>query len=350
MSETRVQLAWAPEYCRHCFGCTAACRDIAWLLNVRGGDIDFVPVVLSYLAMTRERCFWFVRPEAVPEELRKTLAEEGVELRPYDGIYDYIAGLRSGEKVMMDGSAVNYRLCSSLPAGVILRDQINPSVLLKAVKNETELAATRQAHLKDAVVMVKFIYWLKKYVGVLPMTEISAADKLREIASRQPGFLAGSGGCPVAAHGTGRRGAGTGRGGEGKHEAPPGPGNHPEDRGDLPGPLPPGRLAAGAPSVNRRETSRDPRHASPWSMGRHMDRGSPAIRRKSEGKRPAFPFAFSVFDDVRHQAQIVLDEDAPGLLVSLGGQGQVVPLLLCPQRPGEGSPAQAEHEERGIQQ
>ncbi len=167
---------------------TSLC-DIAWLLNVRGGDIDFVPVVLSYLAMTRERCFWFVRPEAVPEELRKTLAEEGVELRPYDGIYDYIAGLRSGEKVMMDGSAVNYRLCSSLPAGVILRDQINPSVLLKAVKNETELAATRQAHLKDAVVMVKFIYWLKKYVGVLPMTEISAADKLREIASRQPGFL-----------------------------------------------------------------------------------------------------------------------------------------------------------------
>ena len=167
---------------------TSLC-DIAWLLNVRGGDIDFVPVVLSYLAMTKERCFWFVRPEAVPEALGRTLEEEGVELRPYDGIYDYIAGIRPGEKVMMDASAVNYRLCSSLPAGVILRDQTSPSVRMKAMKNETELEATRRAHLKDAAVMCKFIYWLKKNVGILPMTEISAADKLREIASRQPGFL-----------------------------------------------------------------------------------------------------------------------------------------------------------------
>ncbi len=163
--------------------------DIAWLLNVRGSDIGFVPVVLSYLALTGKDCIWFVQGKAVPEELAAGLAECGVSLRPYDEIYDYVKTIRAGEKLLMDTSSANYRLCSSLPEGVILRDQANPSAAMKAVKNETELKATRSAHLKDAVVMCRFLYWLKKNIGKIPMTEISAADHLAALASRQPGFL-----------------------------------------------------------------------------------------------------------------------------------------------------------------
>ena len=163
--------------------------DIAWLLNVRGSDIAFVPVVLSYLAVTKEECVWFVQPEAVPEEIAAELAEAGVSMRPYDEVYAYVKTIPAGEKVLMDASGVNYLLCSTLPAGVILRDQGNPSASMKAVKNEAELTATRSAHLKDAVVMVKFLYWLKTNIGKTPMTEISAADHLAEIAAKQPGFL-----------------------------------------------------------------------------------------------------------------------------------------------------------------
>ena len=163
--------------------------DIAWLLNVRGSDIAFVPVVLSYLAITKEECLWFVQRRAVPEEIEADLAAAGVSLRPYDAIYDYVKTIRAGEKVLMDSGSVNYRLCSTLPTGVVLRDQMNPSTPMKAAKNETELRATRSAHLKDAVVMCKFIYWLKNTVGKEPLTEISAADHLAEIAAAQPGFL-----------------------------------------------------------------------------------------------------------------------------------------------------------------
>ena len=163
--------------------------DIAWLLNVRGSDIAFVPVVLSYLALTKEECLWFVQKQAVPEEIASALAKDGVTLRPYDDMYDYVKTIRAGEKVLMDAGSVNYRLCSTLPEGVVLRDQMNPTAPMKAAKNETELNATRSAHMKDAVVMCKFIYWLKKNIGKLPMTEISAADYLAELASRQPGFL-----------------------------------------------------------------------------------------------------------------------------------------------------------------
>ena len=163
--------------------------DIAWLLNVRGSDIAFVPVVLSYLALTKEECLWFVQGQAVPEEIASDLAKDGVTLRPYNEVYDYLKTIRAGEKVLMDAGSVNYRLCSTLPEGVVLRDQMNPTAPMKAAKNETELNATRSAHLKDAVVMCKFIYWLKKNIGKLPMTEISAADYLAKLASRQPGFL-----------------------------------------------------------------------------------------------------------------------------------------------------------------
>ncbi len=163
--------------------------DIAWLLNVRGSDIAFVPVVLSYLALTKKECIWFVQPEAVPAEIAAELADDGVTMRPYDEVYAYVKTIPAGEKVMMDASGVNYRLCSTLPAGVILRDQGNPSTAMKAAKNEAELKATRRAHLKDAVVMCKFLYWLKTNIGKIPMTEISAADYLAGIAAKQPGFL-----------------------------------------------------------------------------------------------------------------------------------------------------------------
>jgi len=163
--------------------------DIAWLLNIRGSDIDFVPVVLSYLALTPEDCFLFIRDEVLTAEMREYLASLGVTLCPYDGIYDYVRALPAGEKVLMDLGSVNHRLCASLPEGVVLRDEKNPSALMKAVKNETEMKCTREAHLKDAAVMCRFIYWLKTHVGKETITEITAADKLEQIAREQPGFL-----------------------------------------------------------------------------------------------------------------------------------------------------------------
>ncbi len=163
--------------------------DIAWILNLRGSDIESVPVILSYLAVTAEDCLWFVREEVLTDELRAYLRDCGVETGPYDGIYNYVGSIPAGEKLLVDLGTVNWRLCSSLPAGVVVRDQANPSTQMRAIKNETEIACTREAHLKDAEVMCRFLYWLKKNVGKLPMTEISVSETLAKLASGQPGFL-----------------------------------------------------------------------------------------------------------------------------------------------------------------
>ena len=163
--------------------------DIAWLLNIRGGDIDYVPVVLSYLALTAERCLWFVREEVLTPELREHLAQTGVETAPYEDFYGWAAAIPAGKKVLLDKKTCNTRLLRSLDGGVQVLDRANPTVLMRSMKNETELANTRAAHRKDAAAMIRFLRWLKTNAGKVPMTEISAADYLAARRAEQEGFL-----------------------------------------------------------------------------------------------------------------------------------------------------------------
>ena len=163
--------------------------DIAWLLNVRGGDIDYVPVVLSYLALTEKECLWFVQPEALDAGTREYLREIGVEPRPYGEFYAYAEAIPTGTKVLLDTKVCSTRLCGALAQGVEIIDHPNPTVAMKAVKNDVETANTRLAHRKDAAAVIRFIRWLKTNVGKVPMTEISAADYLAARRAEQEGFL-----------------------------------------------------------------------------------------------------------------------------------------------------------------
>lgn len=163
--------------------------DIAWLLNVRGSDIDYVPVVLSYLALTETMCLWFVQDVILTPELRTYLASIGVETRPYESFYAYAAAIPAGETVLLDESICNYRLVSELAEGVVIADRTNPTAIMKAIKNETEQKNTVNAHIKDGVAVTKFIYWLKTNIGKIPMTELSAADYLSARRAEQEGYL-----------------------------------------------------------------------------------------------------------------------------------------------------------------
>ena len=162
--------------------------DIAWLLNVRGNDISYVPVVLSYLAMTKDSCIWFLQEEIVDEKLRGYLEENGIQTKPYDSFYDYVKTL-ANETILMNRSVVNYRICNNIADSNKIIDDVDPTTPLKAVKNKVEVNNTRNAHIKDAVAMCKFMYWLKTNVGKIPMTEISASDYLASLRAQQEGFL-----------------------------------------------------------------------------------------------------------------------------------------------------------------
>ena len=154
--------------------------DIVWLLNIRGGDIPCNPVVLSYLAVTEKELVLFVNPSVISEEVQAYLTGLGVTMRPYNDVYAYAAGIRDS-KVLLEKGKVNFAILSGLHESNRILDQMNLTVLPKAIKNETEIENMKIAHIKDGVTMTKFIYWMKKNIGKVPMTECSAADKLDQI-------------------------------------------------------------------------------------------------------------------------------------------------------------------------
>ena len=158
--------------------------DIMWLLNIRGNDIPCNPVALSYLAVTADEAMLFIQPQAVSGEVKSYLEQLGIRLMPYQGIYDYAAGLRN-EAVLLEKSHVNYTLTESLDASNQIINRMNPTVLAKAVKNPVEIENMKKAHIKDGVAVTKFIYWLKKNIGTIPMTEVSVQDYLAELRMDQ---------------------------------------------------------------------------------------------------------------------------------------------------------------------
>ena len=162
--------------------------DIAWLLNLRGGDIDHVPVFLSFVSIEKEQILLFVNPQILDKEVQDYLEKNHVTIRPYEDIYTYAQNLQK-VKVLISAEETNYRIAECIREHAEVLEGENPSLMLKAVKNETELKNTREAHLKDAVAVTKFMYWLKTNIGKVEISEISASDYLEERRKEQEHYL-----------------------------------------------------------------------------------------------------------------------------------------------------------------
>lgn len=164
-------------------------EDIAWLLNIRGNDISCVPVVLAYLLMTPEETLLFAQEQAFAPELIRELQNNGVFLRPYEQIYDYIGTLPENKKMLLDPAHVNSTLGDSVSRHITQIRCENPTLLPKACKNSTEQENIRQAHIRDGVAVTRFMHWVKEQVGKENITELSAAEKLEEFRSQQENYL-----------------------------------------------------------------------------------------------------------------------------------------------------------------
>lgn len=167
----------------------ASLMDVCWLMNLRGGDVNCTPVVLSFAAVTAEEAVLFINPAVLSEEIAANLRNDGVTIRPYGEVYDYVAALPAGTQLMMNLNVVNSKLESCVPAGVKVIDKADPTTLPKAMKNDREVENFRIAHVKDGVAVTKFMHWLKKNVGKVDMDEISVAEKLEELRCAQENYV-----------------------------------------------------------------------------------------------------------------------------------------------------------------
>ena len=174
--------------------------DIAWLLNIRGNDILYNPVVLSYALVTMDQLYLFVNSSVLEGKaypyledekgisVREYLERTGVTVMPYDGVYDMVEGIKN-EKVLLEKCRVNYAVYRLIDGSNKVIDRINPTASMKAVKNDVEIENEKRAHIKDGVAMTKFIYWLKKNTGRIPMDEISVSDYLGKLRMDQEGCI-----------------------------------------------------------------------------------------------------------------------------------------------------------------
>lgn len=174
--------------------------DIAWLLNIRGNDILYNPVVLSYALVTMDQLYLFVNSSVLEGKaypyledekgisVREYLERTGVTVMPYDGVYDMVEGLKN-EKVLLEKCRINYAVYRLIDGSNKVIDRINPIASMKAVKNDVEIENEKRAHIKDGVAMTKFIYWLKKNTGRIPMDEISVSDYLGKLRMDQEGCI-----------------------------------------------------------------------------------------------------------------------------------------------------------------
>ncbi len=162
--------------------------EIAWTLDLRGGDVACTPVFLSFLLIGREDAQLCIQPQAVPADIAEKLTACGVTMRPYGAIYDLLRALPAGTRVMADSATANYRIMESLSHAEVL-DQPSPAVLMKACKTQEEADGFRAAHIKDGAALCRFLYWLKTRIGEEPMTELSAAARLAAFRAEQPDFL-----------------------------------------------------------------------------------------------------------------------------------------------------------------
>lgn len=158
--------------------------DIVWLFNIRGSDVDCNPVVLSYALINQNNAILYVQKDVVDVKTETILKRDNIIIKDYNDIYEDVKKLTG--KVLLDDQLVNYQIFNNLSCEI--KTAPNPTQHFKAIKNPTEINATKNAHIKDGVAMTKFMYWLKTNVGKIELDEVTISDKLAAFRKEQSEF------------------------------------------------------------------------------------------------------------------------------------------------------------------
>ncbi|MGN8808879.1 aminopeptidase P family protein [Absicoccus porci] len=158
---------------------------VAWLFNLRAHDIPSFPVAMAYAIVSQDKASIYIDDSRLDATSRELFAKNHVTIRPYDEIYIDVQTLTG--TVSVDPYTINSTLYRFIEADI--EEEENPIELMKACKNEVEIEQTKHAHLKDAIAMTQFMYWLKTNVGKIPMSEMSAAQKLHDLRASQADFI-----------------------------------------------------------------------------------------------------------------------------------------------------------------
>lgn len=163
--------------------------DIMWLLNIRGNDLIFNPIVLSFALLGKAQILLFVDEGKIPHSLAGEFDRQGIVTLPYDEIEGMISTLSAGSSILISPAATSMSIYNSIPSGCkVIEDESIPA-RLKAIKNKTEIEKISQVMIKDGLALTRFFYNIEAVAGTVPMTEMSLAVRLQEYRAQQDGFM-----------------------------------------------------------------------------------------------------------------------------------------------------------------
>ena len=167
----------------------SALDEIAWMLNIRGNDVEYNPVVISYVVLEADKCTLFVDAAKVDTVAQNYLDFNNIDVLPYEAVFDYIRSLSGA--VLYDGARVNEALFEAIPEGCKALNAKSPILIDKAKKNAVELEGERIAMRQDAAALTRFFKWLEEeaFANGQTQTEWTLMEKLHEFRAKGENFV-----------------------------------------------------------------------------------------------------------------------------------------------------------------
>lgn len=166
--------------------------DIAWLFNIRGNDVTYNPVVLSFALISADNATLFINQDKLSTEHKALLNKEGVSIKNYDDIETDISAITENSTIFIDPKRNCFGLYNLLRKSATFIHGINPTTHFKAIKNSTEIANVKASMVKDGVAVVRFHKWIEENIGKIKITELSASERLKQFRAEQEGFAGAS--------------------------------------------------------------------------------------------------------------------------------------------------------------
>lgn len=164
--------------------------DIAWLLQLRGADVGFNPVFLAHLLIGGDSTTLFVAPGKIDDQLRATLAEDGIEISGYSDWSSTLARLPASQTALIDPSRLSLGTRQALPDAMPVVETFQPSSLTKGCKTDHELGWVRRTMEADGAALCRFFAWLDKALAAGErVTELTIDERLREQRQAAEGFV-----------------------------------------------------------------------------------------------------------------------------------------------------------------
>ncbi|WP_176516254.1 aminopeptidase P family protein [Pseudomonas faucium] len=167
----------------------ATLDDIAWLFNLRGSDVSYNPVFVSFALISQEQAILFVGAEKLDDHLRHVLEVDGIEVRDYPQVQQALAGLAAGSRLLVDPARVTCGLLKNLDGQVQLVEGLNPTTLSKSRKGAEELVHIRRVMEQDGAALCEFFAWFEAHLGKEVITELTIDEQLSAARARRPDFV-----------------------------------------------------------------------------------------------------------------------------------------------------------------